>query len=51
MCWGVREDMGMGVGKCVRKWGEVWGSVEGAVGKCVGVWGKCIGYCSLYDFN
>ena len=43
VCWGVREDMGMGVGKCIRVWGEVLGSVEGGVGKCVEVWVKVRG--------
>ena len=27
VCWVVREDVGMGVGKCVRVWGEVRGEV------------------------
>ena len=34
VCWGVRKDVGMGVGKCVWVWGEVRGDVGRGVGNC-----------------
>ena len=60
VCWGVRKDVGMGVGKCVWVWGEVIGDVGRGVGKCRGkcgkvswglgeeMWEKCVGVPHTY---